>query len=104
MSEDKKIYDVIAEWLPRLRKQKGLSQRDLAMKSNIPQSTITRLEKHGDQTTLKTLTKVLGSIGYTVLVAPVGYNKHGSYLKLQEKYEKMLYKFEEIRKLLGTTP
>lgn len=102
MGGDKKIYEELSDFIPLIRRQMGLSQRDLALKSNVPQSTITRLEKHGDQTTLKTLTKVLESVGYRVFVAPKEYRDHEGYLKLQKEYDKISYKFEEIRKLINT--
>ena len=59
-TESAKLESAVA--LAKIRKQKGLSQRELANISNVPQSTIARIER-GDNTSIGTLTKIATALG-----------------------------------------
>ena len=48
--------------LTKDRKESGLSQRDLASVSDVPQSTIARIES-GANTSIDTLTKIANALG-----------------------------------------
>lgn len=64
-AESTKLESAVA--LTKLRKQNGLSQRELAHISNVPQSTIARIER-GDNTSISTLTKIANALGKRVSV------------------------------------
>lgn len=59
-SESAKLESAIA--VEKLRKESGLSQRDLATASDVPQSTIARIES-GANTSIDTLTKIANALG-----------------------------------------
>lgn len=48
--------------LTKARKESGLSQRELATASHLPQSTIARIER-GANTSVETLTKIANALG-----------------------------------------
>ena len=48
------------------RKAKRLTQAALAEKLNVPQSQISRIERHPDQTTIRTLKRVAAALGVDV--------------------------------------
>lgn len=64
-TESTKLESAVA--LTKLRKQNGLSQRELAHISDVPQSTIARIER-GDNTSIGTLTKIANALGKRVSV------------------------------------
>ena len=53
--------------LTKVRKESGLSQRDLASVSDVPQSTIARIES-GANTSIDTLTKIANALGKRLTV------------------------------------
>ncbi|WP_419145013.1 helix-turn-helix domain-containing protein [Limosilactobacillus reuteri] len=53
--------------LTKVRKESGLSQRDLATVSDVPQSTIARIES-GANTSIDTLTKIANALGKRLTV------------------------------------
>ena len=60
-----KLESAIA--LTKVRKESGLSQRDLATVSDVPQSTIARIES-GANTSIDTLTKIANALGKRLTV------------------------------------
>lgn len=48
--------------LTKVRKESGLTQRELATVSDVPQSTIARIEK-GANTSINTLSKIANALG-----------------------------------------
>ena len=64
-NETTKLESAIA--LSEVRKSEGLSQRELSAISNIPQSTIARIES-GSNTSVDTLTKIANAIGKKLVI------------------------------------
>lgn len=64
-NETTKLESAIA--LSEVRKSEGLSQRELSAISNIPQSTIARIES-GSNTNVDTLTKIANAIGKKLVI------------------------------------
>ena len=64
-NETTKLESAIA--LSEVRKSEGLSQRELSAISNIPQSTIARIES-GANTSVDTLTKIANALGKRLTV------------------------------------
>lgn len=65
-NETTKLESAVA--LTKVRKESGLSQRDLASVSNVPQSTIARIES-GANTSIDTLTKIANALGKRLTVS-----------------------------------
>lgn len=67
--EEKSILDKefeLLQELSKLRKEKNLSQRDLADLLQIKQPMLAKIEKHKNSPQLNTLLKILDSLGYTI--------------------------------------
>ena len=64
-NETTKLESAIA--LTKARKESGLSQRELANVSDVPQSTIARIES-GANTSIDTLSKVANALGKKLTV------------------------------------
>lgn len=64
---DDKEFDLICEYI-KIRYESKLSQRDLADKVGIAQSTIARMEKNLHSISLGTFTKLLGALGYNLKI------------------------------------
>lgn len=64
-NETTKLESAIA--VTDIRKQAGLTQRELANASNVPQSTIARIET-GANTSIDTLTKIANALGKKLTV------------------------------------
>jgi len=62
---------LIMSKLIELRKQKGLSQQDLASMVGMKQPAIARLENLKTTPTIDTLIEVLYPLGYTLEVVPI---------------------------------
>lgn len=62
-------YRIIGD-LIKLRKEKGLSQVELALKSGNKQQVISRIENRENSPTLKTICSVLDVLGYDVKFVP----------------------------------
>jgi ribosome-binding protein aMBF1 (putative translation factor) len=65
-NETTKLESAIA--VTNVRKASGLSQRQLADISQVPQSTIARIER-GDNTSVDTLTKIANALGKKLTVS-----------------------------------
>ena len=55
----------------KLRKDKHLTQEELARRANVIRLTITRIENLVTSPQLDTLIKILEPIGYTVKIVPI---------------------------------
>lgn len=65
-NETAKLESAIA--VSKVRKDAGLSQRELAAASKVPQSTIARIES-GANTSVDTLTKIANALGKKLTVS-----------------------------------
>ncbi len=52
--------------LARARRAKGWSQAQLAQKTGVPQSQVSRIERHPDRTTVRTLKRLARALGVDV--------------------------------------
>lgn len=59
-NETTKLESALA--VTHVRKEAGLTQRELSSASKVPQSTIARIER-GDNTSIDTLTKIANALG-----------------------------------------
>ena len=62
-------YAVLSE-LVKIRKEKGLSQTELAINSGNKQQVISRIEKKENSPTLKTICSILNSLDYEIQLVP----------------------------------
>lgn len=63
-------YDLICNYI-KLRKDANLSQQQLADASNVIRTTIARIESGMNSPQLKTLLKLLETLGYTLEIVPL---------------------------------
>ncbi|MCR4747926.1 MAG: helix-turn-helix transcriptional regulator [Clostridiales bacterium] len=64
---EKELIRIMVE----IRESQGLSQSQLAEKSNLQQPVISRLEKNTHSPQIDTLLKVLTPLGYTLQIVPI---------------------------------
>ena len=70
MWEDSRTeYNLLGE-LVKLRKEKGLTQTELAQKSGNKQQVISRIENKENSPTLKTLCAILDVLEYDIVFVP----------------------------------
>jgi len=62
-------YKILGE-LVKLRKEKGLSQTELAFKTGNKQQVISRIEKNEESPTLKTLCSIAIALGVDIKIVP----------------------------------
>ena len=67
--ESRTEYKVLGE-LIRIRKEKGLSQVELAKQTGNKQQVISRIENKDNSPTLKTLCGILDALNYEILFVP----------------------------------
>ncbi len=60
--------------LVRIREEKGLSQAELAMKCNVKQPMIARMEKSVHSPQIDSLLKILVPLGYKLKIVPLEKN------------------------------
>ncbi len=58
--------ELAAERIAKARKAKGLTQKQLGKKLNLPQSQISRIERNPDHTTVRTLKRIARALGVDV--------------------------------------
>ena len=56
------FVQIAGSWIADARKKAGLTQKQLADKMGMPQSQISRIEKHPDRTTLRTMKRVAAAL------------------------------------------
>jgi predicted DNA-binding mobile mystery protein A len=61
----------IGALIKSIREQLGMSQRTLAKRAGVPQSTVSRIEQGQRDVTLSTLQKILGSVFCDLVIAPL---------------------------------
>ena len=61
----------IGALIKSIREQLGMSQRALAKRAGVPQSTVSRIEQGRRDATLSTLHKILGAISCDLVIAPL---------------------------------
>ena len=71
MIEEAEAEAAIISAMIRQRSALGLSQRDLAILCDIPQSTLARIESSKTTPRLDTLLKLLSQLGLTLSVKPI---------------------------------
>ena len=64
-------YRILGE-LVRLRKEKGITQVELAQKSGYKQQVISRIEKNENSPTLKTLCSLADVLDVDIILVPKG--------------------------------
>ena len=67
-------FDLICKYI-KIRYESKISQRDLAKKIGIAQSTIARMEKNMHSMSISNFTKLLGALGYKLEIVEKEY-KH----------------------------
>ena len=73
-SEEEYIIELEKELIGTLvdiREKQGLSQAELALKCNVKQPSIARLEKAVHSPQIDSLLRVLVSLGYTLKIVPI---------------------------------
>ncbi len=70
MIEEAEAEAAIISAMIQQRSELGLSQRDLSILCNIPQSTVARIESNKTTPRLDTLIKLLSQLGLTLSVKP----------------------------------
>jgi len=73
-NESRTEYRLIGE-LVKIRKEKGLSQAELASRSGNRQQVISRIEKRENSPTLKTFCSLLDVLGYDIKLVPKKHNE-----------------------------
>ncbi len=63
---DDLALELAAERITAARKAKGLTQKQLGEKLNLPQSQISRIERNPDRTTVRTLKRIARALGVDV--------------------------------------
>jgi transcriptional regulator with XRE-family HTH domain len=61
----------IGALIKSIRVQLGMSQKALAKRAGVPQSTISRIEQEERDANLSTLNKILGAISCDLVIAPL---------------------------------
>lgn len=61
----------IGSLIKSIRKQLGISQKALAKRCKVPQSTVSRIEQGRKDIYLSTLTKILSALSCDLVIAPV---------------------------------
>ncbi|MBR1597807.1 MAG: helix-turn-helix domain-containing protein [Lachnospiraceae bacterium] len=72
--EDEKIIELEKELIRtmvEIREEQGISQAELARKSNVKQPVIARLEKNVHSPQIDSLLRVLTPLGYTLQIVPL---------------------------------
>jgi len=64
-------YDILGS-LIKIRKERGLSQSELAEKSGNKQQVISRIENKENSPTLKTICGILNALDYEIQLVPKG--------------------------------
>ncbi|MCL2086268.1 MAG: helix-turn-helix domain-containing protein [Oscillospiraceae bacterium] len=67
--ESRTEYQVLGE-LIKMRKEKGMSQSELAAKAGSKQQVISRIENKESSPTLKTMCRMLDVLGYDIQFVP----------------------------------
>ncbi|MFA6915453.1 MAG: helix-turn-helix domain-containing protein [Parachlamydiales bacterium] len=88
----------IGALIKSIRIQLGMSQKALAKRAGVPQSTISRIEQGERDANLSTLNKILGAISCDLVIVPLLQDSVGAIRRKQAR--KMAEK--QVRYLKGT--
>ena len=88
----------IGALIKSIREQLGMSQRALARRAGVPQSTVSRIEQGQKDVTLSTLHKILGAISCDLIIAPLLQDSIDS---VRRKQARKVAK-DQVRYLQGT--
>ena len=58
--------EIAGTWIAKARKQAGLTQKQLAARLRVPQSQISRIEKHPERSTVKTMKRIAKALGIDI--------------------------------------
>jgi transcriptional regulator with XRE-family HTH domain len=75
--EDESVIELekeLIKTLVRIREEKGLSQAELAVKCNVKQPMIARMEKSVHSPQIDSLLKILVPLGYKLKIVPLEKN------------------------------
>jgi transcriptional regulator with XRE-family HTH domain len=61
----------IGQWIAMIRKQLGMSQKNLSSRAKIPPSTLSRIEQDKGVPNLSTLKKILDAVSCDLILVPV---------------------------------
>ena len=64
--ENKKVLKTIYDYCKKIRKEQGITQKQLSALTNIPQSGLARIESGNSNVSLSTLTNYLDPLGYKI--------------------------------------
>lgn len=67
-------YNLICDFI-KLRKDKNLSQKELANMSGVVREKITKIENRLNSPQINSLIKILTPLGYTLKIVPIEENK-----------------------------
>lgn len=68
--DDSRMEYAILSELTRLRNEKGVTQKELAEKTNKRQQVISQIEKHEKSPTLKTLCNLANALNVDIKIVP----------------------------------
>lgn len=88
----------IGAFIKLVRVQLGMSQKILAMRAKVPQSTISRIEQNARDANLATLNKILAAISCELVIVPLLQDSIDS---IRQKQAKKMAK-KQMRYLKGT--
>lgn len=58
--------EIAGSWIAKARKRAGLTQKQLAARLRVPQSQISRIEKHPERSTIKTMKRIAAALGVDI--------------------------------------
>lgn len=70
LSEEEIMYVKLLADIVSVRKEKGLTQRNLAELTGLEQSAIARFETPHESANIKTVLKIVNALGYEVTIKP----------------------------------
>jgi transcriptional regulator with XRE-family HTH domain len=88
----------IGALIKSIRVQLGMSQKALAKRAGVPQSTISRIEQEERDANLSTLNKILGAISCDLVIVPL---LEGSIDNIRRKQARKMAE-RQVRYLKGT--
>lgn len=69
------LNTILIKNMVNIRKDEGITQKELSDISGIPQPTIAKIEKESADPRLSTITNIIDSLGYKLAIVPKEHNK-----------------------------